>query len=256
MAMNTMMSWNTTKIPTWNSLLPQMQKWNKDGNQEPLNLAGDAKMVVPWFNNKSIFYGNDHRQSGWVHKDALPEPYKKGEEASKMFAKFFSPNYGFLTSRDGSKSAQVIWKPGKNRDRYFDNEDFLKQVNMAMDILTEDYPDENHLLIFDNATTHFKCSEDALSTSKMPKFTPPEGSNWGVEVTKQDEAGKIVFGPDGKPSKTKIPMADGWFNVQRQSFYFEEGHPQAGVFKGMAVILQEQGYANASSLWAQCKEFK
>jgi hypothetical protein len=132
----------------------------------------------------------------------------------------------------------------------------LKQVDTAMDILTEDYPDEDHLLIFDNATTHLKRPEDALSASKMPKFTPREGSNWGVEVTKRDEAGKIVFGPDGKPLKTKIQMADGWFNGQRQSFYFEEGHPRVGVFKGMAVILQERGYANASSLRAQCKGFK
>ena len=243
-------------LPTWNSLLPRMQKWNKNGNQEPLNLATGVKTVVPWFNDESIFYGNDRRQSGWVHKDASPEPYKKGEGASKMFAEFFSPDYGYLTSHDGSKSARVIWKPGKNGDGYFDNEDFLKQVDMAIDILTEDYPDEDHLLVFDNATTHLKRPEDALSASKMPKFTSREGSNWGVEVTKRDEAGKIIYGPDGKPLKTKIWIADGWFNGQQQSFYFEEGHPQAGVFKGMAVILQEWGYANASSLRAQCKGFK
>ena len=170
-----------------------------------------------------------------------------------MFAKFFSPDYGYLKLCDGSKSARVIWKPGKNRDGYFDNEDFMKQVDTTMDILKEDYPDEDHLLIFNNATTHLKCSEDALSASKMPKFTPSEGNNWVVEVTKRDGAGKIVYGPDGKLLKTKIQMADGQFNGQRQCFYFEEGHPQAGVFKGMAVILQEWGYTNAMSLWAQCK---
>jgi len=92
-------------LPMWNSLLPQMRKWNKDGNQEPLNLAPSVRPVVPWFNEESIFYGNDRRQSGWVHKDASPEPYKKGEGASKMFAEFFSPDYGYLKSRNDSKSA-------------------------------------------------------------------------------------------------------------------------------------------------------
>ena len=139
-----------------------------------------------------------------------------------MFGDLFSPNYGYLNLRDGLKSAQVIWNPGKNRDGYFDNEDFMKQVDTAMDILREDYPNENHLLIFDNATIHLKRLEDALSASKMPKFTPPEGSNLGIEVTKQDEVGKNVYGPDGKPLKTKKRMADWWFNGQQQSFYFEE----------------------------------
>lgn len=88
----------------------------------------------------------------------------------------------------------------------------MKQVDTTMDILKEDYPDEDHLLIFNNATIHLKCPEDALSASKMPKFTLAQGSNLGVEVTKQDEAGKVIYGPDGKPLKTKIHMADGWFN--------------------------------------------
>jgi hypothetical protein len=34
---------------------------------------------------------------------------------------------------------------------------------MAMDILEEHYPDEDHVLVFDNATTHLKRADDALS---------------------------------------------------------------------------------------------
>jgi hypothetical protein len=30
-----------------------------------------------------------------------------------------------------------------------------------MDILDKDYSHEDHVLVFDNATTHLKCEEDA-----------------------------------------------------------------------------------------------
>lgn len=40
-----------------------------------------------------------------------------------------------------------------------------------------------------------------------------------------------------------------------QSMYFPEGHPRAGVFKGMAVILQERGLGDMSKVRAECKGF-
>ena len=173
-----------------------------------------------------------------------------------MVGEFFSPDFGYLRSLDGSTTARVIWKPGKNRDGYFDNVDFLKQVDLAMDILERDYRGMTHLLIFDNATIHLKRPDDALSARKMPKFTPQPGKNWGVEVSKRGPDGKIIYGPDKKPIKIKVRMRDARFNGRPQSLYFEEGHPRAGTFKGMAIILQERGYTDALSLPAQCKDFK
>jgi hypothetical protein len=41
-----------------------------------------------------------------------------------------------------------------------------------------------------------------------------------------------------------------------QSLYFPVGHKWASVFKGMAVILEECGYADAHKLCAECKFFK
>jgi hypothetical protein len=52
-----------------------------------------------------------------------------------------------------------------------------------MDILTEFYPEYDHVLIYDNASTHLKCEEDALSVQKMPKNSPKVGHNWGIEVS-------------------------------------------------------------------------
>ena len=243
-------------IPTWYSFLPRMRTWDKDGNLEPLHLPPGVRPVVAWHNDESIYYANDRRQSGWVHESASPTPYTKGEGVSQMVGEYFSPDYGYLKSQDGTQTARVMWKPGKNRDGYFDNNDFMEQVDKVMDILESDYTAEDHLLLFDNATIHLKRRDDALSARRMPKFTPKEGCNWGIEVTRRDANGNTIHGPDGKPLKTKVRMGDTWYNGRRQSLYFEEGHPRVGVFKGMAIILQERGYTNAFGLRAECKDFK
>ena len=73
-----------------------------------------------------------------------------------MTALHFSPDYGFLRSPDGKEDARVIFKPGKNRDGYFDNEDILAQVTVAMNICEKYFPNEQHVFIYDNATTHLK----------------------------------------------------------------------------------------------------
>jgi hypothetical protein len=52
-------------------------------------------------------------------------------------------------------------------------------------------------------------------------------------------------------------MTSGTFpDGSSQELYFPAGHPREGVFKGMAVILEERGFMNAPKLKAQCKDFK
>jgi hypothetical protein len=38
-----------------------------------------------------------------------------------------------------------------------------------------------------------------------------------------------------------------------QSLYFPEGHPRAGIFKGMVTILEERGYEDVSNIRAECR---
>ena len=65
-------------------------------------------------------------------------------------------------------------------------------------------------------------------------------NNWGVEVNVWNENGKPVYGSDGKILKMKIQMEDATFaDNTKQALYFKPGHPKAGLFKGMAVILKE-----------------
>jgi hypothetical protein len=162
-----------------------------------------------------------------------------------MVSDFISADYRWLQSPDGTESARVLFRPGANREGYFTNEDMLRQVDNATDILRKFYPNDDHIFIFDNATIHTKRPPGSLSARHMPKKTPkpnpkkPEKeANWLVEVDMTDERGHPVYGPNRKKLKKRIRMANGVLpNGQPQSLYFPEGHPQAGVFKGMATIL-------------------
>jgi hypothetical protein len=73
-----------------------------------------------------------------------------------------------------------------------------------MDILKRNYPSENHVLVFDNATTHLKWADNALSACKMPKSTPKDGKNWGVDIAVVGDDGKAVYDANGKVRKQKV----------------------------------------------------
>ena len=47
-------------------------------------------------------------------------------------------------------------------------------------------------------------ADDALSVSKMPKFTLKPGKNWGVDTNVIGVDGKLVYGADGKLLKQKV----------------------------------------------------
>jgi len=176
----------------------------------------------------------------WVHKDEAATPYAKGKGASQMVADLVSADYGWLQSPDGKEEARVLFKAGKNREGYFTSDDILEQAEKAINILKKHYPNEDHVLVYDNATTHLKRADGALSACQMPKSTSKPEYNWWVEVTVRGENGKVVYRPDGKVLKTKIQMEDATFaDGTAQLLYFEPGHPKASLFKGMEVILQE-----------------
>ena len=133
---------------------------------------------------------------------------------------------------------------------------FLLKQQLPWTYAKKYFPDDQHVFIYDNATTHLKRADNALSAHKMPKNTPKPGTNWGIEVKKCKPDGQIEHGSNGKPLKIKVKMGHGFFsNGQPQDFYFPEGHECAGVFKRMVVILQERGYTWAKDLKEECPKF-
>ncbi|KII89329.1 hypothetical protein PLICRDRAFT_110047 [Plicaturopsis crispa FD-325 SS-3] len=246
-------------LPAITDLEHRMRAWTLDNLEivasgpRPRN-----KPVVAWFQDESTFYANDRRTTRWVHKDENAVPRAKGEGASLMVSDFVSADYGWLTSPDGTEKARVLFKAGVNREGYFTSDDIVAQTKVAMQILKDHYKDEEHVLIFDNATTHLKRADDALSARKMPKGTSKYDKNWGVVVNLTDADGNLVHGTDGKVIKVKRNMRDGYHGPNRkpQAFYFPPDHDDAGCFKGMKVILEERGFIKEARLNAGCRNFK
>ncbi|KAI6007104.1 hypothetical protein EDD15DRAFT_2383955 [Pisolithus albus] len=222
--------------------IPQWKVWLNDGiTEEIVAVQGNSQPVLAWHHDKSMFYANDHCHSGWVHTDAGADPHPKGEGESIMVSNFVSCEYGWCRSPDGKESARAC-------DGYYSCDDILKQTSRTIDLLQQYYPDCDHIFIFDNAPTHLKHAEDALSACHMPKST----QGWKVDMTMRDGDGKILNGADGKPQKTKVHMANGHLaDGTPQPLYFPKGHEHARNFKGMAQILQERGFANTDKLKAQ-----
>ncbi|PPQ79172.1 hypothetical protein CVT26_000516 [Gymnopilus dilepis] len=192
------------------------------------------------------------RRKRWVRQTEKATPYQKGEGHSLMVADFFSAEYGWLRSRDGKLQARILFRAGKGRDGYFDNNAVRSQLETVMDIVRQEYPDEDHVFVFDNARTHSKRPEGSQSVLGMTKGP---SAKFMVEVNETGEDGKPKYTPDGKIAKKKVPMANGRFHDgTEQAFYWrtDTGHPLAGQFKGMVQILEERGYANVSSKKAQC----
>ena len=244
-------------IPKWKTLESRMRNWRRNNVLEIEDISPTPeKRVVVWFHDETIFYANDRRRLTWYHKDADAKPYAKGDGASLMISDVISADYGFLKSRNGNCTARQIFKPGKNRDGYLSNDDILEQFRGMVAIAKSEYPNDHHVFVYDNATTHLKRPENAPSARHMPKFTPKPGNNWLVDVTRHDANGRAIKKADGTVEKTKVRMANTKFNDQVQSLYFPEQHPRANVFKGMQVILQERGHHEIANKNAQCKDFK
>lgn len=225
---------------------------------DPEATSFEGRRVVLWWHDESTFYANDQRLVRWVHETDTATPKAKGEGISLMVADFVSPDYGWLHSRDGKKSARILFRAGKNRDGYFTHDEVLQQLSTAISILKEDYPDDNHIIILDNAPSHLKRGDQALSARAMSKNpTRPGNPMFGVMVADKTPDGKLQYDPQGKILKKKVQMIGAHFADGRsQSLYFEENHPNAGVFKGMTQILKERGYTDIDNLRAQCPEFK
>jgi hypothetical protein len=237
-------------LPRWKELEPTLRIWTLDGKTEDTSSGGprpgDRKTVV-WFHDESTFYANDRRKKRWCHITETAVPRPKGEGASLMVAHFVSADYGWLQSPDGKETARVLFKAGKNREGYFTNENILEQTQTAMGIAERHYPNDHHIFVFDNATTHLKRPATALSARKMTKGP---SKTFGVEVT-VFENGKIRYTPDGKPEKRKVPMDSGKLKDGTTQEFYENG-----VFIGMTKILQERGLTNEAKLKAECKNFK
>ena len=245
-------------LPAWDKFEGRMRVWTDDTMHLKVDDDPSSRLTirntVVWFHDESTFYAHDRRLQCWFHKTEGPKPRPKGEGISLMVAHFVSADYGYLQSPDTTETARVLFKAGKGRDGYYTNERIIQHAEQAIEILQKYYPNDDHVLVFDNATTHVKRADNALSARHMPKNP---SCSWGIAVLAKDNNSAIMYHPDGKPQKIKVPMEPGRYaNEEPQSLYFPDGHEKAGWFKGMAQILRERGFEAESKLQAECKGFR
>ncbi|KAJ6483032.1 hypothetical protein DFH09DRAFT_950068 [Mycena vulgaris] len=196
--------------------------WDDEELQRTFVAGPDGRIVVIWRHDESIFYANDRRKIRWVHASETAKPYAKGEGASMMVAAFVS-EYGWL--------ARVTLRPGKNRDGYYTNAEILVHATQAMDILDRTRPDERHVLAYDNAKTHTARAPNALSARNMVVKPPTLKSKKPNFLCKVTTANGVQW----------VRMRDGKFaDGTPQSLYFPQGHAQAGIFKGMRILIHER----------------
>jgi hypothetical protein len=110
-----------------------------------------------------------------------------------------------------------------------------------MAIIKRQYPNEDHVFVFDNATIHTKLPESSPNVSKMT--LGPSQKVGGEEIGPSGEKIKINYAPAILPDGTI------------QQLYHPSNHPiekLQGAFKGMATILEERNVPNARKLKLVC----
>jgi hypothetical protein len=217
--------------------------WDDEEAERTFIAGPDGRTVVIWRHDECIFYANDRRKIRWVHASETAKPYAKGEGSSMMVAAFIS-EYGWL--------CRWTFRPGAKRDGYYTTAKILDHATEAMDILDKTRPHERHVFGYDNATTHTARAPDALSARHMVVKPPTPKSKKTNFLCAVNTANGVQY----------VRMRDGTFaDGTSQSLYFPEGHPQAGIFKGMRILIQERiakgaVLPNPDKLKAECRGFK
>ncbi|KIK33086.1 hypothetical protein CY34DRAFT_792352 [Suillus luteus UH-Slu-Lm8-n1] len=196
-------------LPVWQSFECRLRNWKGDDGhlmqeEDSGELLGHCRVVV-WFHDESTFYAHDRREVRWIHSTERAVPKPKGEGVSLMVAHFVLADYGWLQSKDGAETARILFKAGKGRYGYFTTNNIIAHANLAMDILEKHFPNDDHILVFDNATTHVKCPDDAPAAHDMTKNP---SKTWGAVVTIKDTRGSVMRDTEGKLLKTKVRLAD------------------------------------------------
>ena len=124
----------------------------------------------------------------------------------------------------------------------------MAQVDRAIDIFEGKANGLQGLFMFDNAPSHLRRADDAISVTKMVKSECRSFFFCLIDVL-----------PDPKRLWTHYPkgprMRDGInpLTGECQSFYFPDDHPQyPGWFKGMEQIIRERGLWPEAGLSVEC----
>ncbi|QRW10466.1 DDE superfamily endonuclease [Ceratobasidium sp. AG-Ba] len=234
-------------VPEWFKLETRMRSWHEDKEILPTLKEGE-KIVVVWFHDESTFYAHDRRRTRWCLEGESLAIYKKGEGILVMVADFVSADYGWLQrspenrrENEEENHARVVWRAGSRRDGWFCMRDVGEQLERAIAIAKDQYPNEEHVFVFDNAPIHKKLPDNAPNVARMT-------------LNRSDCVLAETMGPDGEKIKVKMLPAR-FSDGSPQELYYPMDHRNRswrGKFKGLATLLEERGVPNARKLRLKC----
>jgi len=119
-----------------------------------------------------------------------------------------------LRSPDGKGSPHVVIHPSSStqvqRDGYFTNEDILAQVAAAIivDILQKNYPHDDQFFIFDDAPTHLKQGDTAISARNAFEYPQTRQELAGTDSLPRRVQEKVLW-TQGKKLTKKVQIDPG-----------------------------------------------
>ena len=121
-----------------------------------------CRPLIRVFQDESTFYSNADQAFFWSDGSKQTRKQKLLGQ-SVMVSDFIDEVNGFLQYDD--RKAHLLLET--QSDGYFNNEMLLEQVDEAITIFEDKYPECQGMFIFDNAPSHMKGPDDALNVEKM-----------------------------------------------------------------------------------------
>lgn len=184
------------------------------GCQNVLN--EEERPTIRVYHDESTFYANAQQSSYWNDGTNTVLRQKSIGQAI-MVSDFIDEVNGYLKI-DAMEARKML---EHQKDGYFTNEQFVVQVEKAIDIFEAKYPGVQAIFLFDNTPSHRKLSSDALNVNSMN------------------------VGPGGKQMK----MRDTIWQGEIQSLILPDGQP-----KGMKIVLKERGIDTSGWTAKQMRE--
>ncbi|KAF8748767.1 hypothetical protein RHS01_10591 [Rhizoctonia solani] len=135
--------------------------------EQPILIFPGEKPIIVWFHDKSTFFANDRQIVWWLAQMNIQKPVKKEREI-QLWWRFCVCTVRVVTGEKWGirTSHSQAWI---NRDGWFTSARVVKQLEDAVKIVQEVYPEYTHVFVYDNAPSHTKRPEDAISAQSMPK---------------------------------------------------------------------------------------
>ncbi|CCO35717.1 hypothetical protein BN14_09836 [Rhizoctonia solani AG-1 IB] len=107
---------------------------------------------------------------------------------------------GTANERENLNNARVIFCAGKQCNGWFGTADVVKQLSRAMTLVKKQFPNKDHVFIFNNATIHTKLPETVPNVSKLT--LGPSQKVKGKEFGTSGEKILVNYTPAVLPDRT------------------------------------------------------